>query len=235
MLEQDDRMEIPFSGQTTFEDFERAQKLQMGAAGNEGKSSMRKTVPTALVWFIVICVAIPVLLTMNGMRISSWSLAPIIGVVVGFVVLYLAFRATGKRSIRASWKEREHSLDKLRGSIHSDAIMFRTEHCTSRMEWPAFTGYDDDGTVLILSDGKLIFHVVTKAMFRSQADWEQALSVIAANLPRHGSADDPNTVAANCSVCGCGFRKEVMIELNGKWSCAKCKDIAVQKLREGVS
>ena len=158
---------IPFAGTVRFEQYRRAQLLHL-------KDSVTR-------WSVIVTVAAigAFLLVVNlASDQPSWSSA-------GFLVppaVLLLWRALQERSYRQTWRSHQLAREPVRGQLSDHGLAVEGEHGSARIPWDRLYRWRAADDLLLIYEGSNAMHLLPRAFFAGEEDWQAARALVAAKL-----------------------------------------------------
>jgi small-conductance mechanosensitive channel len=177
-------MEIKLDGYITEEQFILARKLgqskirtEESSNGKKQRIKLRFSIEGWLVFLLAggVLAVIAIVLLIN-LNIFSGALIAILA----FFMIIIGFKA--KISLEDIWK----SIDgtKISGRITSDEIELATPTAQSRFTWNSFSGYGEEGEiVLLILKNSFQTQIISRNFFSHDQDWQEFKTTIAQYLP----------------------------------------------------
>jgi len=158
---------IPFAGTLSFEQYRRAQLLHL-------KDSVTR-------WSVIVALgAIGVFLLAVNLASDqpSWSSA-------GFLVpsaALLLLRVLQERSYRRTWRSHQLARERIRGQLSDHGLAIEGEYGSARIPWDRLYRWRAADDLLLIYEGSNAMHLLPRAFFAGEEDWQAARDLIAAKL-----------------------------------------------------
>ncbi len=213
--------QVEFAGEVTYEDFKAALKLHQGMLAILGWIRFPMLVAFAML-----------LLYYAATAITDFGAFGVIFSAIPLIIIVVAIASISVWQRRRLWRNIKNTFQGLSGKASEAGVELSTPSVHSEFKWFAFVGQKHNADIALLYRNGTMFQMIPRTMFKTAEDWETFISLVNRYVPVHGARE--NKDRAICDECAYQHPKEEMIELHGKWVCSQCKDVAIQKLKEGV-